>query len=394
MRIAYLLLHDFSFASMGFHQFSRERFHFSKEYARRMAEAGHDVKLYVMSEDAGGARSAASDGYEIRGYGSPLKFPPLMRFGNNHSLQALKDLVEFRPDLVHIHNYYLWNFFYVAPLVKRLRIPLVAQFHGGDPIRALKGRAFYASLMACDKVLVPTRAERAFLVGNVGLPSPRVTLFPSTGVDTSTFRKLGERDPEPTIVYAGRFPRPANYRWEKAPHYLPDLFKALTNRGARVRLMVAGDGPGLPTFASRVNELGIQDSVELLGNVDQRRLPSLYSRAWLTFVPMHMDEIEPFWGGTVQESLACGTPVVAFNDSSPGFREYGLLVRPRAEESAILIQKALEDRALLAKMGEAGSEFVRLNCDWRTLAERLERLYLSLNSTGAPATQHRMVSRN
>jgi len=392
MRIAYLLLHDFRFASVGFREFSGRMFHFSKEYARRMAEAGHHVRLYVMSEDTGGARSATPDGYEIKGFGSPLKFPPLLRFGNNHSLGALRDLEEDRPDLVHLHNYYLWNFFYVAPLVRRLRIPLVAQFHGGDPIRRLKGVAYYASLMTCDQILVPTRVERAFLVSRLGLPSSRVTLFPSTGVDASLFRRVGDRASEPTFVYVGRFPRPANYRWEKAPHYLPDLVKGMIGAGAKVRLKVAGDGPGLPAFRSRVRELGIQDAVEFLGSVDQQQLPNLYSQAWLTFAPMHMDDIEPFWGGTVQESLACGTPVVAFNDSSPGFREYGLLVRPRPGEAALAIRKALDDPGLLWKMGEAGAEFVRLNCDWGALANRLEQLYMFLNSPAAQATPQRRVA--
>ena len=51
MKIVYLLLHDFRFASLSVEDFAFKRFHFSKEYAKRMAQLGHDVKLYIMADD-------------------------------------------------------------------------------------------------------------------------------------------------------------------------------------------------------------------------------------------------------------------------------------------------------------------------------------------------------
>src|SRR2546425_9989856 len=126
MKIVYLLLHDFRFASLGVEDFAFRRFHFSKEYAKRMAQLGHDVKLYILAADVRCEKILEVDRFEIKAFDVSFRFPPFMRFGNTHNLGVLREIERDSPDLVHLHNYYLWSFPYVAPWVKRLRIPLVA----------------------------------------------------------------------------------------------------------------------------------------------------------------------------------------------------------------------------------------------------------------------------
>ncbi len=375
MKIVYLLLHDFRFASVNLEEFVSSRFHFSKEYARRMSEMGHDVSLYILSDDVVGKKVIEVDGFEVKAFQPSLRFPPLMRFGNAHNLSVLREIASDSPDLVHLHNYYMWNFFYVAPWVKRRGTPLVAQFHGTDPIRKLKAMAFYPSIRSCDRILVPVKSEEDLLVRGLRIPGHRVKRFPSTGVDTQIFRRVRARDDQPLLLYVGRIPKPSSYRWEKAPQYLLPILKALIGAGVKARLVVVGDGPGLLSMTQTARNLGIQGSVEFLGSLDQAELPELYSRAWVTFVPMHMDELEPYWGGTVQESLACGTPVVAFNRESPGFGNYGLLVSPEAGTAAKLLRLALGDSSWISMAGDRGLEFVRQSCDWDVLSSRLDSIY-------------------
>jgi glycosyltransferase involved in cell wall biosynthesis len=377
MRIVYLLLHDFRFESIGLREFAFRRFHFSKEYARRIANLGHEVKLYVMMNDISGTHVLQMDGYVLKAFRSSLHFPPLMKFGNDHSIEVMKELDRDRPDLVHFHNYYLWNFPYIAPWIRRKGIPLVAQYHGTDPIRSAKAVAFYPSLRLCDSLIVPTQHEERFLTHTLRLPSGRVTRLPSTGVDTRVFKRVSPPDPEPLLTYVGRIPLPASYRWEKAPHLLLPLFKALLGLGIRAKLAVAGDGPGLPMIKASASRLGVGSSIEFLGAVDQGALPELYSRSRLTFVPLHMDDIEPFWGGTVQESLACGTPVAAFNDSSPGPRRFGLLVRP-GWRGAPLLADSLAETDSLSKAGKEGSDFVKAHCDWESVVGNVASIYQRL----------------
>lgn len=374
MRIVYLLLHDFRFESIGLREFAFRRFHFSKEYARRLANLGHEVKLYVLSNDISSMQVIQMDGFELKAFRSSVHFPPLMKFGNDHSIEVMKELDRDSPDLVHFHNYYLWNFPYIAPWVKRKGTPLVAQYHGTDPIRSVKAAAFYPSLRLCDSLIVPTKDEERFLTQTLGLPSGRVIRLPSTGVDTRVFKRVRPPDPELLLTYVGRLPLPASYRWEKAPHLLLPLVKALLGLKIKVRLAVAGDGPGLPIMKASASRLGIQSSIEFLGAVDQGALPELYSRSRLTLVPMHMNDIEPYWGGTVQESLACGTPVAAFNDSSPGPRRFGLLVRP-GWRGARLLSDSLAKSDSLSKAGREGSDFVKAYCDWESVATNVASIY-------------------
>ena len=378
MKLIYLLLHDFRFASLGVEEFASNHFHFSKEYARRMAKAGHEVKLYVLTGETPRRKTFEIDGFELKVFRTSFNFPPFMRFGNDHSLEVLREIDRDSPDLIHFHNYYLWNFLYVAPWARRRGIPLVAQFHGTDPIRTLKAVVFSPSLRLCSRLLVPTKGEVRFLVQKLRIPSARVEMFPSTGVDTKTFRPTSVKHDSPLLLYAGRIPRRASYRWEKAPYLLLPMMKSLIARVPNARLLIAGDGPGLAALVADARQLGLLQNVSFLGPVAHERLAELFSQSWMTFVPIYMDDIEPYWGGTVQESLACGTPVAALNRQSRGFRRFGLLLPTDAREAAELVQEALADRTRLAQFGTEGLEFVRRNCEWEVVASRINGLYRSL----------------
>lgn len=369
MRIVYLLLHDFRFASIDFEEFALRRFHFAKEYARRMADLGNDVKLYVLSTELSGTVKRRIDGYEIKGFKVSFLFPPLQRFGNSHAPDVLRELEKDAPDIVHFHNYYLWSFPYVALWVKRRGIPLVAQFHGTDPIRLLKGFGFYPMLRLCDEILVPTKKESEYLSGNLRLPKERIRLSPSTGVDTNLFHNDSPKDNGTTLLYVGRIPLPRTYMVEKAPQFVIPIFRQLRGRRPDARLIVAGDGPGLSGLEKQSQGLG--NSIEFLGQVPQEKLPALYSRSRLTFVPIHMDEIGPYWGGTVQESLACGTPVAAFNDESPSLGNFGLLIPATGKEPAEMVDSALADQRWLESVENAGPKAVAKTCEWVTLIKNL-----------------------
>ncbi len=378
MKIVYLLLHDFRFESIGLREFAFRRFHFSKEYARRLATLGHEVKLYVMSNEISRTQVVQMDGYELKAFRSSLHFPPWMKFGNDHSIEVMKELDRDSPDLVHLHNYYLWNFPYIAPWTRRKGTPLVAQYHGTDPIRRVKAFCYFPALELCNRLLVPLQSEENLLTRSLRIPSERVQRFPSTGVDTNVFHPTGHKMIGLTLFYSGRVPMPTSYQWEKAPHYLIPIIRALLDLRIKAKLVMAGDGPGLPNLKSLARRFEVQDSIDFLGLVDHRELPKLYSSSTFTFVPLFMEEIGPYWGGSVQESLACGTPVIGFNDESPGFSKVGLLVPANPTAAAHLIREASNDSGWLSSVEEEGPKLVRTNCDWRVIVSRMNRLYSKL----------------
>ena len=172
---------------------------------------------------------------------------------------------------------------------------------------------------------------------------------------------------------------PTSYRWEKAPHYLLPILRALLDQGVKAGLLVVGEGPGLPLLKREAQRLGVNDSVDFLGALEHKELPEIYSRCQMTFVPIEMEEIGPYWGGSVQESLACGTPVVAFNNERPGFRKFGLLIPTRAEDAARLIAAALTDRTKMSSIRTEGPLVVRETCEWDSLIRRLDMIYGELS---------------
>jgi glycosyltransferase involved in cell wall biosynthesis len=382
LHIVYLLLHDFRFASLSLDDFVRSRFHFSKEYARRMAKLGHDVKLYILSEDPGGKKTFSVDGYEIKAFGVAARFPPLMKFGNDHSFAVLRELDRDSPDVIHFHNYYLWSFPYAATWAKRKRAKLVSQYHGTDPLRGIKASAYLPFLRLCDRILVPTEGERRLLT-KLHIPGNRILKIPSTGVDPELFHRVGPSGDDNGLLYVGRIPAPASYHWEKAPHLLLPIFRSLLRRGVKSKLVVAGDGPGLEPMKNRASDIGLSDSIEFLGQLTPEELPTLYSTASLTLDPIHMDDIEPSWGGTLQESLACGTPVVAFNNGRPGFRALGMLIPTSPQEAAQLLERGFMDASWRSQIAQEGPRVIGESCDWSAIANRLDSTYRELVSSQA-----------
>jgi len=274
LKIVYLLLHDFRFASLTFQDFATKQTHFSKEYASRLSKLGHQVKLYVLTDSGPRVQSVEAGGFEIKAFRSTARFPPFMKFGNSHSVGVLKELDEDAPDLVHLHNYYLWNFPYLAPWVKRKGTPLVAQYHGADPVRRLKKPAYYPSLRLCDRILVPIARERESLVNGMGIPRGRVQIFPSTGVDAGLFSPRAPKDSAPLLLYVGRIPEPTRFRYEKAPQYLIPIVRALAKSLPTVRLEVVGDGPGLAGLLSSARDLTAGGRFAYLGALPNESLPS------------------------------------------------------------------------------------------------------------------------
>jgi glycosyltransferase involved in cell wall biosynthesis len=148
------------------------------------------------------------------------------------------------------------------------------------------------------------------------------------------------------------------------------------------QLLIVGTGPERAGLERRVAELGLSDSVRLLGAVPDNLLVEAYRAADVCAVPSA--ELEGF-GLVVLESLACGTPVVATDVG--GLPEVldelqpDLVVPPARPDllGARLLDAARGSRPL------PGPEVCRTFAErhsWDLVAERHERLYAAV--AGAP----------
>jgi alpha-1,6-mannosyltransferase len=187
------------------------------------------------------------------------------------------------------------------------------------------------------------------------LPGADVRIVP-LGVDADRFvpgnadpdtRESLRRTGEVLVVLASRLSR------EKLPALAVLTVDALTRRGVRTRLVVAGDGPQrsqLQALAARLNV-----AVRFLGHVPQRELARWLASADVVLAP---GPVETFCLAAL-EALASGTPVVCNSSSavpeilgSAGVAATGepeawavavedLLGRPESQRRAAARQRAL-----------------------------------------------------
>jgi len=142
----------------------------------------------------------------------------------------------------------------------------------------------------------------------IGAPVQRVPF----GVDLDTFTPA-HRDPrlhrelaagaDVVLVHCGRLSR------EKHPQRSIDTITALHSAGARVRLVVAGDGPMGRALERRARHL----PVTYLGFLGHREdVARLLASADVALAPGPHETV----GLAALEALACGTPVVASRSSA------------------------------------------------------------------------------
>lgn len=381
MKIAFMLLHDFRFAGWSLGDFMG-RHHFSKEYCRRLAGRGHDVALYMLHQEARSVETLERDGYRIKVFPVQFSFPPLPRFGNAHNLQVTEELARDRPEALHFNHYYLWTFPYVARWAEREGIGVVCQYHGAsDRLRPVR-KAFLRVYRGVGRYLVARDGEMAYLEGSLGIPPHRIIKFPNVGVDTCVFKPSGGKSPEPSLLYVGRVPLKQRSLGEKSPWRLLEIMAELAKELPEATLHIVGDGPGLEGLKEDSKAKGIQRSVVFHGYVENCLLPPLYSRSWATMIPLRLDSIDPYWDGSLKESMACSTPVVGFSEGvtcpDSGVQRLGCLIPPGPRAGAAAISEILADRERLREMGEAGRAEVSRCCSWDSVISGLERVYGSL----------------
>jgi glycosyltransferase involved in cell wall biosynthesis len=124
--------------------------------------------------------------------------------------------------------------------------------------------------------------------------------------------------------------------------------------------------------------LGISEHVVFTGFVPDEDLPALYSTATVYACP----SLYEGFGQTLIEAMACGTPVVSYNDTSlpEVCGDAALLVDANdAPAFAAQIRRLLEDAKLRTALIEKGSKSIeRFNAN--KIAQRTLDVYHDLRS--------------
>jgi glycosyltransferase involved in cell wall biosynthesis len=178
---------------------------------------------------------------------------------------------------------------------------------------------------------------------------------------------LGIPESETVLLYLHRVaPR-------KGAHYLPDLAAKLAARFGPLRLIVAGDGPYLPTLRQQAEVAPRNVRFDFRGWVPNRDVPVYFQAADLFLMPSE----EEGFPRVLLEAMAAGCPFVAFDVGgvldiiAPD--QLDCVVPPRdSEDFARRCEIALKDSTLREKWSAAGKRRVAVFSQERVLSAFLK----------------------
>ncbi len=250
-------------------------------------------------------------------------------------------------------------------LPARGRMPVVLTIHDLAPLRwpkqylrlpyAALGHAWqYALAKRADAIVAVSEATKADVVARLHIPAERIRVIPEA-VDAS-FDPPSHADgasiarerfgvPGRYVLYVGQFDPRKNMAG------LFDAFARAAERDRELRLVVVGRlGRLAPLMRSALDTSRLDPQrVVITGEVDDRTLAALYAGAECL---LHAAWLEGF-GLTALESLAAGTPVVAYRAGAVAevVGDAGVLVDER-DPSALgeALVTLLDDEALRTRL--------------------------------------------
>jgi glycosyltransferase involved in cell wall biosynthesis len=298
---------------------------------------GHRVTLFASGDSVTGGRLVPVWPRAVR-LGKP-RVDPIVAL--TMALQQISDrATEF--DIIHCHLDWVH-----LPLLRRLQVPFVTTLHGRLDVPGLSGlvqgfpEAPFVSISHSQRSALPG----ANWAGTVyhGMPPDVLSLCYEPG---SYLAFLGRLSPEKGAGAAIRIARCAN---------LPLRISAKVPRD-RSRY-----------FKEKI-EPQLDEQIRFVGEVNDAQKQEFLGKAIALLFPI--DWPEPF-GLVMIETMACGTPVVAFRRGSvPEVVEHGV--------SGFIVDNETEAVAALSKIATLDRGHVRLAFERRFMTRRMTNDYLSI----------------
>ncbi|MBP2144596.1 rhamnosyl/mannosyltransferase [Methanofollis sp. W23] len=347
--------------------------------SKSLIQRGHEVD--VITSDYPAVRGMDEiDGVQIfrhRCLARPLRNP--LTPGFFHLTREYKDY-----DLVHTHNEH--STAAIATSLGRMfnDLPVLLTCHGrlifGDHIRDRLERLYsltigWSIFARADGIVVNSVDDRAYVLSIHPHAMDKMFVV-HNAVDPRQLDAVPEEPPAgmPSsgfiLLYVGRLIRRKGLEW---------LIRAMatikkTDPTTDLRCILVGEGEDQDYFTELIRELGVSDSVFLMGAVTQAELVYLYRHADLFVLPS-LSEVCPT---VVLEAMYFGLPVITTD--IPGVRDHfsccASLVPPRDEQAlAEAILTVSGDHALSQRLSRIGQNLVRTKYTWETVSKNYESIY-------------------
>ena len=292
-----------------------------KNLREELINKGNDVRILTLSDDIHSKRE--DNVYYIRSM--PIGVYPNVRMPLSYRHKLIKELVEWKPDIIHSQCEF-FSLQFALYISKKTGAPIVHTYHtlyeqyvsyifpskrlGEHVVRVLSKQR----LKKIDRVIVPTHKVEKALLG-YGVEND-ISVVPSgislqqhkqriTPEERSEKRKeLGIKDDQLVLINLGRLGT------EKNVGELIDFYAKASTKRDDILFLIVGDGPAKTELEQQAEQLGIADRVIFTGMVNPSEVHNYYQLGDV-FVSASSSETQ---GLTYVEAAASGLPLLCRED--------------------------------------------------------------------------------
>jgi len=305
-----------------------------------LVSLGHDVTLFASGDSATRAKLAPI-------WPRALRLDPSVKDYFAPVFMELETVArrahEF--DVIHAHLDY-----FGYPLLKRLGVPSVTTLHGRldlpelPALYGLYGDMPVVSISDSQRVPLPEANYVATIAH--GLPRDLLRWGPGDGG---------------YLAFLGRM----------SPEKAPDAaIRIAVASGMPLKIAAKVDRVDEEYFATTIEPLLSQRGIQYIGEIGEDRKNAFLGRAAALVFPIAWRE--PF-GLVMIEAMACGTPVIAFNNGSvPEVLEDGV--------TGFIVENERQAIEAVGRIGTLDRERIRAEFDRRFTAHHMAQNYLKLYS--------------
>ena len=311
-------------------------------------------------------------------------FPEISSFGYRAFFLLRKLHEKYKFDIIHDNQ----SLGYGLLFMKAMGIPVVATIHhpltidlrtvlerSASFVKKFRFVMFYPTLMQSivskrlDHIITVSEDSKKMNNRDLGVPLEKQSVV-YNGIDRNIFYpyKIGKRSNE--IIFVGNI--------EDGKKGFVYLLKALTLVKPQIRLVVVdGGAPHRKITNMLIDKLNLRDRIIFEGTASTERLVQLYSRSAIAIVP----SVYEGFGFPAAEAMSCGVPVIASDGGvlPEVVGDAGIIVPARDHEAlAEAINRIIDNKAELKRMGEAGIKRVEEKFTWKGAVEQMVQVYKSL----------------
>jgi len=239
---------------------------------------------------------------------------PFIKF--QYSLELIRELINFKPDIIHIFGLYKKSLFLHLLYSKFSNSKIIAEYTSSSISKKVVKRMIQKFILChINKIIVWDRDELFSLLNNVKIQKERLLINPTIGVDISKFYKINKDISREKLnlstnlnylLYIGRIPPRGSI---KDPFTLIDILKFL--RDIDIRLIIVGSGKGKNKLIQYAKQNNVYDRVIFFPWQRNNQLINFYNAADIFIFPMQIS-VSGGWGTVIGEAMACELPIVSF----------------------------------------------------------------------------------